>query len=234
MIVYSNGCSHTNGYCVKFHHTWPNIVMSSILSHTKYDTNPSKLESENILFNESLHGAGNDYILHTSIEKIQLLIDSNKKPDYVFIQWSGPNRRTYYTPTGERLFVNAYDNPELGVLFEPQGSTNTLHYIYLFQQFLKDNNINYLFFNYMALDDCITKSKLYSKIDFTKFLIFEKDKSYLLNGALDYFKNKGFTCDDAGHPSDLANFEISQLICDKIGYSLIDKKYFLNNKPVLI
>ena len=71
------------------------------------------------------------------METISGLIESGNKPDYVFIQWSGANRRMHSTPDGGHLFVNLHDNTELGILFDPMGSHHTLHYMFALQQFLK-------------------------------------------------------------------------------------------------
>lgn len=228
MIIYTIGCSNTIGHCVKFTKTWPNIIMHSIIGNN-YDINPSEFHSKNILFNEANFGVGNDYIFHTSIEKISKLIDNDKKPDYVFVQWSGPNRRMYLTADGHPLYINPWDNVEYGVLFEPQASLNSLHYIYALQEFLKLNKIKYFFFNYIKFDKSILETNIYNKIDFTKFIEFG-NKADLFSNCLDYFKMKDFTCDEQGHPSKEGNFEIAEKILNKLNISIIDKEYFYKIK----
>jgi hemerythrin-like domain-containing protein len=128
MLLYVNGCSHTEGHHLEQKYTWSNLVKESL--GVSYN-----------LINDAKCGAGNDYILHQSLESISKLINENKKPNLVIIQWSSPYRRLHSTHIGVEKFVNTFDNSEYGVKFEPMASKHTLHYIYLLQQFLKDNNI---------------------------------------------------------------------------------------------
>jgi hypothetical protein len=230
MIIYTNGCSHTAGHCFKRAKSWPNIVMKSIIGNHPYSNNSSYdsiKENSNVLYNQALHGAGNDYIFHTSLETISGLLSSNNKPDYVIIQWSGPNRRLHSTPEGGHLFVNPYDNTELGVIFEPMASKQTLNYIFTMQEFLKHNNINYLFFNYMGLSKLIKKTKVYTHIDFNNIVDFGLDES-MFSGLIDFFKSKNMNCDEGGHPNEDGNYFIGKHITEKLGHTCIDYSEFYN------
>jgi hypothetical protein len=230
MVVYTNGCSHTAGGCMKFQHTWPLIIMKSIMKANSYTINPNHLELfkfDNILYNQAMHGAGNDYIFHTSLETISNLISNNKKPNHVIIQWSGPNRRLHTQPDGTILFINPWDSPELGVKFEPMGSEHTIHYMFALQEFLKKNEIDYWFFNYMQLDKSIKKLEIYRKIDFTRFVNFGMGDSIIFNGLIDFFKSKNLCCDEQGHPNQDANFIIAKQFLDKAGIEMIEESEFL-------
>ena len=230
MIIYTNGCSHTAGHCMKRSKTWPNIVMKSIIGSETYFNNldyKKIKENSNVLYNHSRYGAGNDYIFHKSLETIAGLINSGNKPDYVIIQWSGPNRRLHSTADGGYLFVNLYDNTELGVLFEPMGSEHTLHFMFTLQEFLKNNNINYLFFNYMGLSKSIKKSEVYQFIDFNNIVNFDSDNN-ILDGLIDFFKSNNMNCDEPGHPNEAGNYFIGKRIVETIGYECIDYSKFYN------
>ena len=218
MVIYSNGCSHTHVHCVGRDEIWSSLIMKYYvndyhmhISSTNY-FNIKDTNNENILINDSRCGAGNDYILHTSIESISYLIQNNKKPDFVFIQWSGPNRRQHCEPNGNIVNVNLFDNVEYGIKMEPMGSRHTLHYMFLLQEFLKRNNINYRFFNYMSLDPSIISNKIYSQIDIDNIIDFGFGISILTKGLLNYMKENKFNCDNDGHP----NFEGHQFISKEI------------------
>lgn len=230
MIIYTNGCSHTAGHCMKRAKTWPNIVMKSIIGNESYSNNVSYSSikpNSNILYNQALHGAGNDYIFHKSLESIGGLISSGNKPDYVIIQWSGPNRRLHSTPDGGYLFVNPHDNTELGVLFEPMGSEHTLHYMFALQEFLKKHNIPYLFFNYMELYKLIKKSTIYNLIDLNNVLDFGGDIN-MFTGLINFFKENNMNCDEGGHPNKSGNYFIGKAVTQKLGYKCISYSDFYN------
>ena len=234
MVVYTNGCSHTAGGCIKFQYTWPMIIMKSVINDSSYKINPNIKELsifDNILYNEALHGAGNDYIFHKSIETISSLISNNKKPDYVIIQWSGTNRRLHSLPDGF-LFINPWDSPELGVKFEPMGSEHSIHYMFSLQEYLKKNNINYWFFNYMQFDKSIKKLEIYKQIDFSRFMDFGMDDGIIFNGLIDFFKSKNLCCDSQGHPNQEANFIIAKQFLDRIQSKIISEKDFLKT-PII-
>jgi hypothetical protein len=169
-----------------------------------------------IFINDSVCGAGNDYIFHKTLENVNLLINENKKPDYVFIQWSGPNRRQHCTPDGNVVYVNLFDNVDLGVKFEPMASEHTIHYMFSLQEFFKNNNIKYYFFNYFGLDYSIKDLNIYKKIDFNFFLDFNLGENFIFNGLLNFMVENGFSCDQYGHPNEDGNRFIAEYINQKI------------------
>ena len=223
MIVYSNGCSHTFGHCVEKEEVWVNLIMKKLVdNYVKFESNLSgftetliKNES-NVYINESRCGAGNDYIFHKSLESISTLISFDKKPDYVFIQWSGPNRRIHCLPNGEIKFVNPQDNIEYQVKFEPMGSEHTLHYMFSLQEFLKKENIPYYFINYMGLDYRIKDLSIFNKIDFSHFINFNNGTDIIFSGILDEIKKNKMSCDELGHPNKEGNEYIANEILKKL------------------
>lgn len=236
MILYTNGCSHTIGGCFDQRYSWPSLIMKSIINLDSYLLNPPNTnfrKNSKVLYNQALHGAGNDYIFHKSLETISSLIENGNKPNYVIIQWSGPNRRLHTLSDGY-LFVNPYDNFELGIKYEPYGSQHTIHYMFSLQEFLKQNQINYLFFNYMALDDSITNSSIFSKIDFDKFLNFGMGNDIILKGLIDFLKSKNMCCDEAGHANNDGNYLIGKEITNKLNIDLIDMKVFEDSIKTLL
>jgi hypothetical protein len=178
--------------------------------------NLGNTNKENILINESRCGAGNDHIFHRTLETLTYLIQNNKKPDYVLIQWSGPNRRQHCLPNGEMKNVNLHDNIEYHVKFEPMGSLHTLHYIFSLQEFLKKENIKYYFFNYMELDKSIKNNPIYNEIDMGNFIDFGFGKDILTTGILEMIKEKEFSCDNQGHPNKEGNEYIANQILKKL------------------
>lgn len=230
MIIYTNGCSHTAGHCMKRAQTWPHLVMRSLIGNVGYSNNitPSTIrKNSNVLYNQAMHGAGNDYIFHTSLETISALIDTGNKPDYVIIQWSGPNRRMHSDENGGFIFVNPWDNGHLGVKFEPMGSQHTLHYMFSLQEILKKNNIKYWFFNYMKLAKLVKKSNIYTLLDLDRFIHFEYD-NILFEGLIDYFRKKDMCCDEGCHPNQDANYLIGKNVVEKMGGKVMDKTDFYN------
>jgi hypothetical protein len=236
MLVYSNGCSHTEGHTVDWKKTWPHLFIRSITAGNQYESKPKKIKNkniiiksimtetqyENILYNDAMLGAGNDYIFHQSLETISKLIQNNEKPDYVFIQWSGPNRRQHCLPDGKILYVNLFDNTEYDIKFEPMGSMHTLHYIFSMQEFLKKHNINYTFLSFMALDESIKKLNIYKEIDLNKFLYIENDSEILFNGILSHLKKEEMTLDNGGHANEKGNFLVANKLLKKLGFEEIN------------
>jgi len=218
MLIYSNGCSHTAGHGISWLRTWPHFTIRGMLGHNEYQSNPHIMgkKEKNVLYNEGIQGAGNDYIFHQSLETISRLIKNNEKPDYVFIQWSGPNRRQHCLPSGELKNVNLYDNVEYHIKFEPMASLHTLHYMYSLQEFLKTENVNYYFFNYMSLDESIKNLSAYKNIDFSRIIDFGFGNDILTNGILEHIKNKKLSCDDMGHPNEEGNQYIANEILKKL------------------
>jgi hypothetical protein len=227
MVIYSIGCSHTYGHCLTNKDlVWSNIVMDDLTDdYQKFGTNINKLTKEsisnvnNIFVNDSVCGAGNDYIYHKTLENVSLLIRENKTPDYVFVQWSGPNRRQHCLPDGNIVYVNLFDNVDLGIKFEPMASEHTVHYMFSLQEFLKNNNIKYYFFNYFGLDESIKNLNIFNKLDFDFHLNFDLDRNCIFNGLLDFMVNNEYSCDDDGHPNEKGNQFIANHILNKIKYN---------------
>jgi hypothetical protein len=223
MVIYSNGCSHTFGHCVDKKDVWVNLVMKKLVDeYVTFDSNLSGFtnnlikDENNIYINESKCGAGNDYIFHKSLESISRLINYNKKPNYVFIQWSGPNRRMHCLPNGEIKFVNPQDNIEYQVKYEPMGSEHTIHYMFNLQEFLKKEKINYYYLNYMGLDRSVKDLSIYDRIDYTKIIDFNHGSDIIFNGLLHDIKNNKMSCDELGHPNKEGNEFIANQILKRL------------------
>lgn len=176
----------------------------------------NNIPNVDILINEARHSASNDYIFHSSLETLCKLINQNKKPDYAIIQWSGPNRRLHCDENGDKLFVNLYDNTDYFVKFEPMGSEHTVHYMYTLQEFLKKNEINYLFLPYMPLDESINDSSIFKMIDRDRIIDFNMGESIFTKGIIDYIKSNNLNRDEQGHPNKDGYSIISDRIIDKI------------------
>lgn len=197
MILYTNGCSITHGYLVGFENSWANIIAKN---------------NDLDLINDSQCGAGNDFIFHKSLESISKLIDENKTPELVIIQWSGPNRRLHCDINGNYYYVNLTDHLKYQPKYEPMGSEHTLHYMFSLQEFLKVNRIKYYFFNYMDLDYRVRSLNIYNKIDW------ECD----IEINMIYLKKVGLVVDDFGHPSLDGQYWIANNISKKLNYDKID------------
>jgi hypothetical protein len=197
MILYVNGCSITHGYLVGFENSWANILSKN----NNFD-----------LINDSQCGVGNDFIFHKSLESITKLINENKKPESVIIQWSGANRRLHCDINGNYYYVNLTDHIKYQPKYEPMGSEHTLHYMFSLQEFLKVNRVKYYFFNYMDLDYSIKSLNIYNKIDW----------EFNIEINVNYLKKIGLVADDFGHPSLDGQYWIANNITKKLGYNKID------------
>jgi hypothetical protein len=193
MLIYTIGCSITHGYGVGFENSWPSLIQK----YLDFD-----------VINDSKCGVGNDWILHTSLEK---LLKLKKKPDLVILQWSGPNRRVHMDLEGNEWLVNLHDHLHLQPKFEPMASIHTIHYMFFLQSFLEKNNIPYLFFNYMELDESVKKIEVYNHIDWKKKL--DINKNMMLA--------KGYVYDEIGHPNLNGQYFIARSILKTLN---IDEK----------
>lgn len=237
MVIYSIGCSHTYGHCVSHKSmVWSNIIMDSLVKdYTTFGTGLPKLTTEsigrskNIFVNDAACGVGNDYIFHKTLENVNLLIEEKRKPDYVFIQWSGPNRRQHCTPEGKLMYINLFDNVEQGIKFEPMASEHTLHYIFTLQEFLKSENIKYCFFNYMALDRSIKYLSTFNRIDFNNFINFDFEKKIIYRGLLEFMIENDFSCDEYGHPNERGNYYIASHVAKKLDIDILSINEVLKN-----
>ena len=175
MKLYVNGCSYSAGHISESFFNWPKILMYSFTDNFKEILKENIISHKNInnenniLFNSAHHGVGNDRILHTTLEEIEHLISENLKPDLVIIEWTWPDRRRTLTETGEEYYLNSSNDylflkgNELDVFMhnnnkvkpEPLASEETLHYMFILQEYFIKNNIDYLFFNYIKLDESV-------------------------------------------------------------------------------
>ncbi len=224
MVIYSIGCSHTYGHCLTNKDlVWSNIIMNQFCDdYAKFGNNLGRLTKEtllnvnNVFVNDSVCGAGNDHIYHKTLENVSFLIKEGKKPDYVFIQWSGPNRRQHCQPNGDIVYVNLFDNVDLGVKFEPMASEHTIHYMFSLQEFLKNNKIKYYFFNYFGLDESIKNLNVFNVVDFNSYVDFGLGEGLIFQGLLEFMVNNEYSCDGDGHPNIEGNQFIANHILDKI------------------
>jgi len=194
MILYTNGCSITHGYLVGFENSWANIFSKN-----------NNLD----LINDSQCGVGNDFIFHKSLESITKLINKNKKPELAIIQWSGPNRRLHCDIDGNYYYVNLTDHIKYQPKYEPMASEHTLHYMFCLHSFLEKNNIPYLFFNYMDLDNSIKKLEIYNQIDWTKCIPINRN----------LLMSKKYIHDNEGHPNLDGHYYIANEIVKKLNIS---------------
>lgn len=243
MIVYSNGCSHTAGSCMHRTQTYPHAFMdyvTSILGDKNYldweifvNTDKTTLEYENdvknhnkdhlLVFNAH-HGKSNDTIYYESIDFIMRMIRCDKKPDYVLIQWSGPNRRIYTereTTNLERIEceirdATPHDGWENGLYYESYASKHTLQLMISLQDFLKKYGIQYVFIPYMELE----KSPLQIETEVLDLTKFTTDPFI---GHRNIFRFKGLACDEPGHPNELGNYFLLSKIFEILDLEEFDK-----------
>jgi hypothetical protein len=195
MLLYTIGCSITNGYGVGFENSYPSLIKTNL----------------NIdVINDSMCGAGNDWIFHTALENLSKL---KKFPDLVILQWSGANRRVHIDLDGKEYFITINDYFHLHPKFEPMGSMHTIHYMFSLHSFLEKNNVPYLFFNYMDLDNSIKNLEIYKKINWSKCLNINKTTMSL----------KNYIYDNIGHPNLNGQYYIANEIIKKmdINYKII-------------
>lgn len=223
IILYVNGCSYTQ----KMQRAvfWPKILMRSLVKDTDiklnfYDNKKIKTDNNNLLVSDAMSGGGNDRILHTTLESIEYLKSVGKKPNLVIIQWTHPNRRFHMKENGEIIFINDNDNTNYIPKNEPQASLETIHYIYLLQEYLIKNEIDYLFFNYVKLHESIKNLNIYSLINFDKFIRFENINDFLFDGLKDYMVKQNLTIDDYGHENYDGYMFIAKNIANRLGIKL--------------
>lgn len=229
MLIYVNGCSHTaeninynNDSSPYLINSWAGVVFNRFGEKYKYHNDYVKpFEQANNLINEARDGAGNDNIFHTSLETLTKLIKDNNKPDYVIIQWSGPNRRTHCDVDGKRLLVNLYDHTQYYVKFEPMASLHTVHYMFSLQEFLKQHKINYFFIPYMALDESVKNVSVFELIDRERVVDFNMGDEIFFKGAIEFVLKNGLNRDEQGHPSEIGYTEIANRVLNHISKGMI-------------
>ena len=206
------------------------ILKENIISHKNINN------ENNILFNSARYGGGNDTILHNTLEEIEHLISQNQKPDLVIIEWTWPNRRRTLNEIGEKYYLNnskdylyIKDN-ELDTFMhnnnklkpEPLASEETLHYMFILQEYFIKNNIDYLFFNYIKLDESVKELNIFKKIDLSRFIEFNNINDLLFTGLFDFILKNGLSKDSYAHENDAGHKFIAKEIRNRI----------LNKKPI--
>lgn len=227
MFILTNGCSHSS---LNFEESYSNIISKSLenkyglfetklerITETIFDSNfDFKIDTKkNINLSIAWPSKSNDFIYHETFEFLNYLKIKNTLPDKVIIQWSSPNRRMHLTPAGEWLSITPYNNPSLQLKLEPMGSIQTLHYMILLQNYLKELNIEYLFFCYMEVDKIIEKIPSYSNLDLTRFISYN-NLHPLFDGFKNVFIKKRMITDLLGHPNYYAHLELANLIIKKL------------------
>jgi hypothetical protein len=236
MKLYVNGCSYSAGHISKSFTNWPKILMEPFMDNFEeilkeniiYYKNTNN--ENNILFNSARHGGGNDRILHTTLEEIEHLISENLKPDLVIIEWTWPDRRRTLTETGEKYYLNSSNDylfkkcSELDIFMhnnnkvkpEPLASEETLHYMFILQEYFIKNNIDYLFFNYIKLDESVKKLNIFKKIDLSKFIKFGNIDDLLFTGLFEFILKNGLSKDSYAHENDAGHKFIAKEILNRI------------------
>lgn len=215
MIIYSNGCSHTQGHCIQKTY---DIILAEILfkkkSVNKYRFLRSSLEffkeyessvmdrvvqnlDKDFIYTQAIAGKSNNLIFLETYHFVTNCIKKNIKIDYIIIQTSGPNRRFHSTSSGDYQEVNPHSNWKLGLKFEPWATLETLQWIYLLQKLFLEHEIPYVFVPYMELDEeSYNLSPYIDLIDWAKFTT-----NPLFGHRNDFRKRGDYTCDEAGHPN---------------------------------
>lgn len=246
MIVYSNGCSHTIGFCRgSIEDSYISIISKSLFRDDyelllgtkkigynvfKSDVNLNFFKKKSVKNNKVLinadYGKSNDTIFFETINTICELKKEGIKIDYAIIQFSGSNRRIHTLPNNTFKYVNPHDNFELGIKFEPYASLSTLQYILILQELFKKEDIEYVFIPYIELDiKTIENNCMLDFID-TKRLT-----TKLSDGHRNHFRKKNCVCDYAGHPNLLGNYILADKVLDILGLndSLIGFYDYFNN-----
>lgn len=231
MILLFNGCSHTEGAKITSTKTWANIVCKSLerqskFFHIKYHKKGQTISKylnnieeilqyeENFGISLGKSGKGNDAICFETIESVEKLKDINKKPDYVFIQWSGVSRRMIQLPNNTIEYINPWDGVNYGLPIDPLASELSIYYIRLLESYLKLNNIDYVFLPYMEFDDEEYYKKLssYKNLDFSNIVLHKDGFGKFINS----YKESNLTVDRQGHPTTLGHWFLASEIMDKI------------------
>jgi len=224
MILLFNGCSHTFGqnrthpYC-----TYSNMILKyfdkkSKLFYNKTDEwipfsseaefRYSKFEEFNRIsgtkgYNMASRGKGNEAIFLETLECVEYLISKKEKPDYVFVQWSGPSRNLSLDYLDRYDWVTPYDFNREYTLYEPEASRKTIYFIYLLQSILEKYKIKYSFICYQKLEENIKNNIIFNKIDKSTFAVNQDD---ITVGMIDTFRKNGMVLDAQGHPNTLGNY----------------------------
>lgn len=257
MFLFSNGCSHTakffnNGYMTKLSKCLIDLDFPN--NHLKYVTqylfgghpgdggsyldNPFNMikSNENLNLSFAYPGKSNDSIFYETYESLLHLKRIQKLPDYVIIQWSGPNRRMHSLPDEEWMDIGPHRELDLQIKFEPMASMQTLHYMLIIQNLLKELNIEYVFISYMELDNHIEKIESFKDLNLDRFISL-KGFHPIFDGFRNQFRELGWATDWHGHPDARAHYKLTELILEKINKKdkllPFDTLYNLNDALIL-
>jgi len=240
MILYVNGCSHSEGHCqTDSRKTYSHIVACSlfgknnfhVLRNNKLETSnpdmfsnfnqvicePLKSPKENYLIFQAYLGKSNDRIFFESVNFLYECLKYNIKIDFSIVQWSGPNRTIRTEPIEGNhcniVDINPHNAEAWELKFEPFASIQTMQYMLILQELYEKHNINYCFIPYMELEKKSSiENFMYHRLNFKKFTVNPTE------GYRNYFRKKGWVCDSQGHPSDYANYFMSMEALKILGY----------------
>lgn len=225
MVIISNGCSHTMGGCRNsYDDSYSNIVAKSLINrdvetlHSPTHNIEYKEEIEKTLKSDNIHigladyGKSNDMIFYETYNILHSFKKKNIKIDFVIVQWSGPNRRLHSTHSGGLITVNPHENFRFGIKFDPYASLSTIHYMKTLQDYLKTEDISYVFIPYMELD-----KNVFNGSDVANFLDLERFTTHPTDGHRNEFRKNGWVCDEQGHPSLLGNYILTSKCLDVFG-----------------
>lgn len=229
MICLFNGCSHTEGtHPISPQKTWSNIVLKSLSIDSKFihihscdgwdnehifghlnNTKQTLNFTHDIGISVAKSGKGNDSICFETINYVEYLKQINKKPDYIFIQWSGPTRRIVQTWDDKVQYLNPHNISEIGFQpnWEPLGSSLTLTYYVILQNYLEKNNIEYVFIDYPGINDIVYNPYLKKSINYNK--VFSISGNINL---LEYLIEHNLNIDKDGHPNELGHYFIAESV----------------------
>jgi len=233
MLIYSNGCSHTEGHGLHITHT--NIISDTIFGSSDFNifkiqpTTQELLSSygditkylksksnENTLFQNALAGKGNYLIFMETYTFVTKCIENGINIDYIILQTSGTNRRYKSNWDGTISNITPHDIGGDDLLFEPWGTLETLHWIYILQKLFSKHNIPYVMIPYMELD--ITACNI---SPFTNLLDLSRFTENPTKGHRNEFRSHvNYVVDEQGHPSSHGYYHLSQLCIDIIDSSL--------------
>jgi len=236
MICLFNGCSHSEGSNGIFvNETWTNIVLKSISKNStflhihsrdgfdnehlfKHLDNIELDFSNDVGISVARSGKGNDAICFETINYVEYLKQINKKPDYVFIQWSGPTRKLFQTVDDKVQFINPHNIEELGIEpnWEPLGSSLTLTYYVILQNYLEKNNIEYVFIDYPGVEERVYNPYLKKSINYNRVVSSPNNLP-----LLDYLIKNNLNVDKDGHPNRKGYRYLSQQVLNILGIDLI-------------
>lgn len=222
MLIYSNGCSHTEGGYVS--KTYDEILAELVFDSTEYvskkisriDTDSIKnydllisslkshqVSGKNILCKNATAGKGNFLIFKETYAFVTKCITNDVNIDYIVIQTSGPNRK--YIPTWDGSYDDVTpDDGNNEILFEPWGTLETIQWVYLLQKLFLEHNIPYVFIPYMEYD-----SESYNISPYTDLIDWDKFTTNPLEGHRNKFRyNIDLVVDVHGHPSIYGNMEL--------------------------